>query len=135
MISSVVARRAILIALVAGFGLAFSALWFVSHDGAASWTTTGPAIGRLLEIYVPLLGILAGFYFAERPAVLKGRQTPIEGFAYAMVLICVWVFVAPLALLLSSTVDAAMRLLNSISVLGTSLAASALAFFFSKSAK
>ena len=134
MISSALARRIILITIVLGFCSAFAALWWVSREGAASWTTVDPAIRRLLEVYMPLLGILAGFHFAEQ-ALSGDKKISLETFLFAMVLISVWAFLAPLALLLNTTVDAAIRLLSSISVLGTSLAASALAFFFSKSAR
>jgi hypothetical protein len=133
MISSTVARRIILSAILMGFFLSFWTLWWVSRGGAASWPTIQPAIERLLQVYVPLLGILAGFYFAEQSST-KGSHTSIEAFGFAMVLICVWVFAAPVLIFFSATIEAAIRLLNSISVLGTSLASSALAFFFSKSA-
>jgi hypothetical protein len=107
----------------------------MSRGGAATSATWVPAIERLMGVYIPLLGILAGFYFAEQSST-QGNSTSIEAFGFATLLICLWVFAPPVLIFSSATVETAIKVLNSIySVVGTSLASSALAFFFSKSAK
>ena len=100
-----------------------------------STTRYAAAIKKLLEHYVPLLGILAGFYFSERADAKGKSQTSIEAFLFALVVIGIGVLGPPVLIALGDTIEAALRLLDTVAVIGTSLASACLAFYFSKSGK
>lgn len=135
MIHSLIGRRTILALILVGFVLSFAILWWVGRGGAISFQAASPAIKKLLEHYVPLLAILAGFYFSERAATDEGNKTSVETFAFALVLVGIWVLGPPVLIAVSETIEASMRLLESVAVIGTSLASACLAFYFSKSGK
>lgn len=135
MIPSLVGRRSILSLILVGFLIAFAVLWWVGHGGAISYQTAAPAIKRLLEHYIPMLAILAGFYFSERATLDEGHQTSLESFVFAVMIVAVWVFAPPILIAASDTVEGSMRLLESITGVGTSLTSACLVFYFSKSAK
>ncbi len=134
-ISSVVGRRAILALILLGFIASFGVFWWVGRGGAISFPTAAPAIKKLLEHYVPLLAILAGFYFSERTLADKGSETSIEAFVFALVVVAIWVLGPPILIAASETIEGALRLLDSVAVIGTSLASLGLAFYFSKGGK
>jgi hypothetical protein len=84
-----------------------------------------------LEIYTPLLGILAGFYFADQNNA--GRlPVSVDAFAFSFSIVLAWSVVIPITIFMSETIEAALRLIDSVSVLGTSLTASAVSFYFAK---
>lgn len=135
MIRSLVGRRALLAVLLIGFVLSFAFLAWVGRGGAISFQAAGPAIKKLLEHYVPLLAILAGFYFSERAVTDEGQKTSVETFMFASVVVGIWALAAPVLIAVSDTIEAAMRILETLAVIGTSLTSASLVFYFSKSAK
>jgi hypothetical protein len=135
MIGSTYGRRIIAGLILFGFLGALLSLWFVSRGGAATFETASPIISKLLQHFVPLLAIVGGFYFSERAVEEQGRPTTVEALILATVLIGCWAVAPSVLLLASDTLPAAMRLLDSVAVIGTSLASACLAFYFSKSGK
>jgi len=135
MIRSVVGRRCLLAVLLIGFVLSFAFLAWVGRGGAISFQAAVPAIKKLLEHYVPLLAILAGFYFSERVATDVGQETSVETFVFATVVVGIWALAPPILIATSDTIEAAIRILETLGVIGTSLTSAALVFYFSKSAK
>lgn len=135
MISSTYGRRVIAGLILFGFVTAFLILCFVSRGGAATFDTVSLVIDKLLQHFVPLLAILVGFYFSERAVDEEGKATSIEALVLATFLVGCWSISPAVLLIASETLPAAMRLLDSVAVIGTSLASACLAFYFSKSGK
>ena len=135
MIRAAAGRRTLYALILTGFLSAFVVLWVRSRGGAATFDQTKPIIASLLTHYVPLLGILVGFYFSERASSTDAAPVSLDAFAIALVLVGLWVFAPPVLLGASETGAAAIRLLESVAVLGSSLASACLAYFFSRTAK
>ena len=121
--------------ILIGFIFSFVILAWVGRGGAISYEAAEPAIKKLLAHYVPLLAILAGFYFSERAIDARENQTSLETFVFAVIVVGLWVLIPPLLIAFSTTIEAALRFLDSVGVFGTSLGSACLAFYFSKSAK
>ncbi len=136
MIDASFGRRVLLILIIAGAFAAFGVLYAIGYGGAVSEEVARRAIDRLLKLYVPLFGLIGGFYFSEFGQSSMGtiRKTSKETFGLAVVFVGVWVALTPLFLALSETVESALRLLDSFDVFGSTIAVAALAFYFSKSA-
>ncbi len=135
MISSTYGRRIVAGLILVGFLVAFLALWFVSRGGAATFETVSPVINKLLQHFVPLLAIVGGFYFSELAIEEQGKSTTVEALVLATALVGCWALAPSILLLASETLPSAVRLLDSVAVIGTSLASACLAFYFSKSSK
>ena len=135
MIRSVIGRRTILALILTGAVLSFSVLYWVGRGGAISYAAASPAIKKLLEHFIPLLAILSGFYFSERTSNDEGNQTSVETFAFALVVVAIWVLGPPILIAFCNTIEAAMRLLDSFSIIGTSLTSACLSFYFAQSSK
>ncbi|WP_414158481.1 hypothetical protein ACMGG8_22910 [Pseudomonas sp. BNK-45] len=135
MTRSHVGRRIILFLILLGFILSFVVLWWVGSGDAISPETNSSAIKLLVGHYLPLLAILGGFYFSERSVVDQGGNTSIETVTFALIIVGLWVLGPPMLIAVNSTIEGAMRLIDSGAVIGTSLVSACLAFYFSKSAK
>jgi hypothetical protein len=133
LISSQSGRRIVLGLILAGFIASLLTLWFVSRGGAVTFETAKDVIARLLQHYVPLLSILVGFYFSERALAEDGARISKDTLILAIVLIGGWTLLPPVLLVACDTVNAAMRLMETVSTIGHSLTAACLAYFFSKS--
>jgi hypothetical protein len=115
--------------------LSFIALAWTGRGGAISYDAAAPAIRKLLEHYVPLLCILAGFYFSERNMESGGNQTSTETLFFAVAIMGIWSSIPPVLITFSGTIESAVRLLESVGIIGTSLGSACLAFYFSKTGK
>jgi hypothetical protein len=135
MIQSLVGRRVLLALLLTGFLLSFAILAWVGRGGAISFQSAAPAIKGLLGHYVPLLSILAAFYFSEHAATDVGSSTSVEAFVFASVVVAIWSLAPPVLIAAADTIQASMRILETLTVIGTSLTSASLVFYFSKSAK
>jgi hypothetical protein len=135
MISANVGRRTLYALILFGFLSAFISLWVRCRGGSCTFESVKPVIASLLTHYVPLIGILVGFYFSERISTDTASATSLEALSLAVVLVGVWVLAPPVLLALSETGEAAVRLLESVAVFGSSLASASLAYFFAKTGK
>ncbi|MDW8227911.1 MAG: hypothetical protein RMJ60_08960 [Anaerolineales bacterium] len=135
MIRATVGRRVLLGLLMAGFLLSFAVLAWVGRGGAISFQSAAPVIKKLLEHYIPLLSVLAGFYFSERATADQGTSTTTETLVFATIVTAIWALAPPILVGAADTVDAAIRILDMLTGVGTSLTSACLAFYFSKSAK
>lgn len=133
--SSKTGKRFILAAILSGFLLSFVILAWASSGGAISFNAAEPAIKKLLEHYIPLLAILAGFYFSDRSLEPGDNQTSIETFIFSVAIVGIWSLIPPILIFFCDTIESGMRLLESVGVLGSSLGSACLAFYFSKSGK
>lgn len=134
MISATVGRRVLLIIVVAGFAAALIILTVVGRGGAVTDEAAGPVIARLLRLYVPLLALMASFYFSERGQSRRGRGTTPETFWLATAVVFAWSFLAPILILLTEKVEGAVRTLDMFEVFGDTLAVAAIGFYFARSA-
>jgi len=135
MISSRAGRLGLFVTILAGAVLTAAILAWQSRDGAISPEVVDREAKRLVGHYAVMLAVVAGFYFSERNAAGDGTSTAVEAFVLAMVLVGTWSLGPPVLIALSATIESAMRHLDSMSVIGASLASAALAFYFSRSGK
>ena len=108
MINSTSGRRLLFGLILTGFMSAFLILWLVSRGGAATFESVAPVISKLLSHYVPLLALLAGFYFSERESLDQGQATSVEALVLAALLTGSWAFAPPILLFASDTLQAAI---------------------------
>ena len=134
MISARAGRRALLVIVLFAFACAFATLAFVGRQGAVSGDVARTIIARLLRLYVPLLALMASFYFSDRGRSGRGRGTSPETYWFALVILVVWTFLPVVLLAFSDTVEAAVRTLDTFEVFGNTLAVASIGFYFAKSA-
>lgn len=119
-----------LVAFAAG-AMAIGILLFKARFRELPAATVTESIEGLLNIYLPLLAIMAGFYFAVRREAVDANACSRDTFLVALLLLGVWVLAGP-AMLLLFPVEEAIGYLKSFGSVGSTLAAGAVAFFFSK---
>jgi hypothetical protein len=103
----------------------------MGRDGGISWPAAQQAIKRIIEIYTRILGILVGFYFADQ-SNMERESVSLDAFTFAFSIVLTWSMVIPITSFISETIEAAIRIIDSVSVLSTSLTASAVSFYFAK---
>ncbi len=130
-------RLVLLLIVITGFMLAFAVQAFVGRDGAVSSEVGLNVIQRLLKVYLPLFGLIGAFYFSERgQSTERGSlRTPVEGFGFACAVVGIWVGLPPLLLLVAKTFESVLRILDSFEIFGSTIAVTALAYYFSVSAR
>jgi hypothetical protein len=86
----------------------------------------------LLSVYLPLIAIMAGFYFSEKRTSATGGKTASETFFFAALVTGVWVGAPPLFIIFASQTAQAIELLTQWRTWGESVAALAVSFYFVK---
>jgi hypothetical protein len=129
-----VTRAALTITMLVGGAAAFIVLGAIGRDGAISGEGMQEAQNYLLQFYLPLLAIVAAFYFAERRtrAAADRGGASAEAFALAFLIVALWVMLPPIIFALSDSYNAAIRTIDSVRLYGNSLSSGAVAFFFAK---
>jgi hypothetical protein len=129
-----VTRAALTIAVILGGAASFVVLGAIGRNGAISGEGMQEAQNYLLQFYLPLLAIVAAFYFAERrtTAAADRGSAPAEAFALAFVIVAIWVMLPPITFALSDSYNAAIRTIDSVRLYGNSLSTAAVTFFFAK---
>jgi hypothetical protein len=132
-VSSKVGRRTLLAIVLFSMVSAFLTLFVIGRGGAINQQNMATAIHQLLQLYLPPLGIIAAFYFAERSENGAHQSTTVDKLAFAVIIVAGWVLVPPLALAASPTYMAAFRLIDAFAPFGNALGSGAIAYYFSKS--
>ena len=133
MIAARTGRRTLLAVVVLGFATAFLVLVVIGRGGAVSAETFRDVSARLLKLYVPLLGLVASFYFSEHGLrSRRGKATNVETFLLATGLAGAWCLLPGVLIAATDTVENAVRLLDTFEIFGSTMAVSALGFYFSK---
>jgi hypothetical protein len=134
MITARAGRRALMLFVAAGFLLSLITLLYEARGGAVAGNIVQSVIARLLKLYVPLLALMTSFYFSERGDLQEGRkETSLDTFILATTVAATWSLLPAVLLVISQTVEGALRMLDTFEVFGNTLAVAALAFYFSRS--
>jgi hypothetical protein len=130
-------RLVLLLLVVAGFLLAFAFEGFAGRNGAVSSEVSLNVTQRLLKLYLPLFGLVSAFYFSERAQTVERNPltTPLEGFGFACVVVGIWAGLPALLFVTQDTFESVLRILDSFDVFGSTIAITALAYYFSVSAR
>lgn len=106
-------------------------LFFVFGGGSISSENQSNALFKILGFYVPLLTLIATFYFKEN---LGGTSsdTPLETFLVALAIVSLWAL-TPIFLMLSVYyIEDVMNYIDKLIPVGQSLVLIALAYYFTK---
>jgi len=90
------------------------------------------SVDALMTIYLPLVGVMGGFYLAEVHVDLRQGGTSIETFAFAFLVVSVWVLAPPILLMRNFYIEDTLKLLKALRPWGDTIAALAVAYYFSK---
>lgn len=137
MIHARTGRLTLFAIVMSGFVLALIVLAIVGRGGAVSEAISLRVVGRLMKLYSPLVGLMGAFYFSEKGHSTGGNValTSTDKFAIACCVVGLWAGLPVLLLTITNTVEGAMRLLDSFEAFGSALAVTALAYYFSISAR
>lgn len=127
-------RWILMLLILASALLAHALLFFVSRGGRIHTEGVQSTVRALLDVYLPLLAIMAAFYFAET-ATARGRDQTVDLqiLVFSVVVTAVWAL-APVALLVFvPTVERMQEMLRTLEPFGQTAALAAVAFFFGKS--
>jgi hypothetical protein len=106
-------------------------LFFVFGGGSISTENQSNALFKILGFYVPLLTLIATFYFKEN---LGGTSsdTPFETFVVAMAIVVLWAL-TPIFLLMSVYyIEDVLNYIDKLIPVGQSLVLMALGYYFTK---
>jgi hypothetical protein len=106
-------------------------LFFVFGAGAISGENQSNALFKILGFYVPLLTLIATFYFKEN---LGGTSsdTPLETFVVALAIVSLWAL-TPIFLMLSVYyIEDVLNYIDKLIPVGQSLVLIALGYYFTK---
>ena len=114
--------------------ISFLALYYIGYGGAISEEGSKQAIKQLLAIYLPLITMMAAFYFGE-PAQPgnQEKETPLESFLFSFVVVALWMFCPPLFVIFGVTIESTLRTIDSFLIYGETIAASGVAYYFARS--
>lgn len=119
--------------IAACFIAALLCLHFIFGNGAVSSENQSKAFFKLLGFYLPLLALVATFFFVDKQGGAGGK-TPKETFFVALFIVGLWVL-APILLMLGIWyIEDVLDYLDKLIPVGESLALMALGYYFSKKA-
>jgi len=105
-------------------------LWLGRGDGIAPHLKLS-ALGKLAGFYLPLLSLMAAFYFVGTAGRRRSATVPIDAFVFAMVIVFLWVLI-PLFLLSFLFVEDFLVTIEKVKPFGDSLALAAVGYYFAK---
>jgi len=124
---------ALMLLTLIGLLTSIGALFYEGRGGGIHEEEFRPALEAIPDIYLPLLGVMAGFLFAQRRTT---RDEPASAmtFVFAVVITGLWVL-SPAALLLFTSwpVESIFALFEGLQArFANTLVVAAVAFFFAK---
>jgi hypothetical protein len=109
------------------------ALLYAGRGGAIGAENMGAVGQQLADMYLPLLGIMAGFYFSEKAAA--SGDYAVGGLLFALFVLGIWLVIPLLLLLIPQfTVEDIIGYLRGAGPYGEALVAGTLTFYFSRDA-
>lgn len=123
--------RITFVTLVFGSGL-IAAVALGVHSAKLNPKDVDIVSAFILSVYLPLIAIMAGFYFSEKHTPPAGRKTSLETFFFAALVAGVWVGAPPVFIIFASQTVRAIELLTQWRTWGESIAALAISFYFAK---
>lgn len=107
----------------------------VGRGGAMSPESMRVAVTYVLNHYLPLWGVVAAFYLAERQQVSSDdeQRVPVDSFFFASLILLLWASLPPVAFGMASSYEGAIEFIDSLRLYGFTLAGAALTFIFARS--
>lgn len=130
-ISSTNGRISLMAIIAVCFIGALLLLFSVFGGGAIGSENQSNAVFKILGFYIPLLTLIATFFFKENLGGTTG-DTSLEAFIVAVFIVLLWAL-TPILLLLSVTyIEDVLAYIDKLIPVGQSLALMALGYFFAK---
>lgn len=115
--------------------VAIADLFWIGRDGRIRPDLKTEALVELLGIYMPLLSLMAAFYFGGSLAPRSSRSirtTSFETFLVALIFTTLWAL-APIVLMYEGEMEAILATLRKVRPVVDTLALAAIGYYFSKS--
>lgn len=127
-------RLILLVLVLVGAALSYGLLFYAARDGGISRDNLMRAIVAFLGVYLPLIGVMAGFAFGRgkggKPEPTIDVRLPL---VLAFVLVGVQSFSPGLLLLLFGDINSVLAMLNTAAPGSQPVSLGAVAYFYSKS--
>lgn len=112
--------------------VAMMSLFSVARGGAIGTNNLLNAVVKFLGFYVPLLSLVATFFFKDRQGD-SDSATPAGTFYFAIFIVSFWVLTPILLLFSGLYIEEVLDYIDKLIPLGQSLALMALGYYFTKS--
>jgi hypothetical protein len=133
-ISSSKGRWTLMILIVGSALGTFVTLFVLENVWDLSFETVKSVIKELVEIFLPLTGVIGGFYFAEGTLTAEGNpQTAVDAFMFCLIVTGLWVLSPLFLLLFSGKIEDAVATLQLLKPFGSTAAIGAVGFYFKSS--
>ncbi|HEY0407085.1 MAG TPA: hypothetical protein VGC89_15245 [Pyrinomonadaceae bacterium] len=120
--------------IAACFVGALLCLHFIFGNGAISSENQSAALFKLLGFYIPLLTLVATFFFVDKQGGANSK-TPKETFFVALFITGLWVLTPIFLMLAIWFIEDVLDYLDKLIPVGQSLALMALGYYFTKQSK
>ena len=132
-ISANLGRICLMSIVVLGLLVSLISLFWISCQGGIIIKTRNSTIVQLLKVYLPLLSLIAAFYFGE----IKDHQhtlktTAFDAFIFAIVITSIWSMAPMLLIWFGGPIEDALEVLENIKLFGDVIVLAGLGFYFSK---
>jgi len=88
-------RWSLMLLVLGSAVLSFLVLFIVGRGGAIAGEATRDTINELLEIYLPLIAMMAAFYFGQSKTQTSESKTSIEIFTFVTLTVGLWALCPP----------------------------------------
>jgi hypothetical protein len=130
-VSSNMGRLCLMVVVFFFFLASVGVLLWIGRDGGISYDLKIGALGKLAAFYMPLLTLMAAFYFGGSRSKTLNAIVPLEAFVFAVIVVTLWVIV-PIFLLLTLFIEDVAPALERVKPYGDSLALLAVGYYFSQ---
>jgi len=130
-VSSKTGRLYLMITVLIGFIVSLIVVLWLGRDGGISYDNKKIALGKLAAFYIPLVTLMAAFYFGKARGTTLKTSVPLEAFLFAAGIVTLWV-ITPIFLLVVLFIEDVVIELQTIKPYGDSLALLAFGYYFSK---
>ena len=133
-ISSVTGRLWLMGIVLSFFLLSLFTLLWIGRGGAIRPELKLELLGKLAGLYLPLIALMAAFYFGKTRVNRGGRPAtvPFETFIFAVLIVTLWVMTPLFFLFFIEAAQDISSTLNRVRPYGDSLALAAVGYYFSK---
>jgi hypothetical protein len=110
---------------------AIACLFWIGRGEAIRSEMKTAALIDLLGFYMPLLSLMAAFYFGGRQPDRDDKASPLDTFVVALVFTSLWTLVPMFLLLFGGTIEDILETLKKMKPFGDTLALAAIGYYFS----
>ena len=130
-VSSKTGRLYLMAIVLIAFIVSLLLVLWLGREGGISYDTKRTALGKLAAFYVPLVTLMAAFYFGKGRETTFKTSVPLEVFLFAAGIVTLWV-ITPIFLLAVLFIEDVLTGLQTIKPYGDSVALLAFGYYFSK---